>query len=101
MTRVAESIYIPTISFESFDEHDDDAIALLGEQVSDALTTSGFMKVTNLGISRFEIDPLQTALPFSRQVQLRKTDQPIKVQRKILVIKAWDLSTWTRGSPRT
>ncbi len=43
-------VYIPTIDFADYDEANDAAMARLAAAVTDALTNSGFMKITNLGI---------------------------------------------------
>ena len=50
------SLFIPTIDFEAYNEHDDAALDDLASQVSDALTRSGFMKIVNLGITQAQID---------------------------------------------
>ncbi len=49
-------IKIPTIDFSCYDENDDAAMAALADEVYQALSTAGFMKITNSGISPDEID---------------------------------------------
>lgn len=48
-------VFIPTIDFSCYDEGNDPALQALAEQVQSALTSSGFMKITNL-VSQAEID---------------------------------------------
>lgn len=48
-------VYIPTIDFAVYDESDTQVMTQLAESVSQALSTSGFMKITNLGISDEDI----------------------------------------------
>lgn len=51
-------IAIPTINFERYDESSDAAMNLLATQVSEALSQSGFMQITNLGITQTMIDEI-------------------------------------------
>lgn len=48
-------VFIPTIDFASYDEGNPGSITELAKQVSDALSTSGFMKIRHLGISDEDI----------------------------------------------
>ena len=47
---------IPTIDFSTYDESDDIAMGRLAAEVTAALTTSGFMKIINLGIPQAQVD---------------------------------------------
>ncbi|MBO6564286.1 MAG: isopenicillin N synthase family oxygenase [Pseudomonadales bacterium] len=46
---------IPTIDFASYDESKTETISLLAQSVSEALSSSGFMKIRNLGVSDQDI----------------------------------------------
>ena len=48
-------IYIPTIDFQSYIDGEPGAVASLADQVSKALTSSGFMKVKNVGLAEGEV----------------------------------------------
>jgi isopenicillin N synthase-like dioxygenase len=50
------SVFIPTIDFQRYDEQDDAALEDLANQVSRALTRSGFMRIMNLGIASAQVD---------------------------------------------
>jgi len=49
-------VHIPVIDFRGYDPADSNAMAVLADEVSNALTTSGFMKIINLGITPSEIN---------------------------------------------
>ena len=51
-------VLIPTIDFANYNEQDDAGLDDLASLVSDALTTSGFMKIVNLGITQEQIDDI-------------------------------------------
>lgn len=62
MKRMPE--FIPAIDFAGYDEGNDVALAQLAAEVYEALTTTGFMKIHNLGISNHQVE---TAFELSRQ----------------------------------
>lgn len=49
-------VFIPTIDFKDYDEQDTATLENLANQVSEALTHSGFMKIKNLGITQAKVD---------------------------------------------
>ena len=49
-------VYIPTIDFRDYDEANETVMSQLAGEVTEALTTCGFMKIRNLGIAAGHID---------------------------------------------
>lgn len=49
-------VLIPTIDFASYDPDDDQEMLRLADEVSEALTHSGFMKIRNLGIPQSQVE---------------------------------------------
>lgn len=69
------SEFIPSIDFSGYDEDDPASIALLAQSVSDALGTTGFMKIRHLGISPGQIDRV---FELSRWFFSQPTDQKLR-----------------------
>ena len=76
------SVFIPTIDFKRYDEQDDVALDDLAEQVSSALTHSGFMKIKNLGITQVQIDHTfeQSKWFFSRSEEEKSTSAYVSAE---------------------
>jgi len=85
-----KGVLIPTIDFSDYDASDDRVMTRLANEVEVALTTSGFMKIKNLGITEDQIErafSLSRAF-FTQNEDVKRKSAYTQVRLRILATRA-------------